>query len=136
MARLRPYLFFNGNCREAIEFYHSTFGGKLELQTVGESPMATSMPPETHKNVLHAALFIKEDFCIFASDSMMGKVDHGGTVSLCFECESKEEIDSLFAKLSEDGKVNHPLSEEFFGTMGDLTDKYGFNWMLEFSAKQ
>jgi PhnB protein len=57
---------------------------------------------------------------------------NGNTLSLTLVCSSKEEIETFFSKLSAGGKVAHPLKEEFFGTYGDLTDKYGINWMFNY----
>src|SRR5919108_676232 len=55
--KLNPYLAFDGRCREAFEFYEKTLGGKIAfIQTIGESPMASSMPPEAHGRVMHVTL--------------------------------------------------------------------------------
>jgi PhnB protein len=134
MAKLNPYLHFNGNCQEAMKFYKGCLGAELKMQTVGESPMAGQMPKEAHKNVLHAVLE-KDGFLLMASDMMEpGATVQGNTVTLCVVCNSKQEIESLFSKLSAGGKVGHLLKEEFFGTFGDLTDKFGFNWMFQFGT--
>ena len=72
---------------------------------------------------------------LMASDNLGQEgYKHGNTVSLCLVCGSKEEIETLFSKLSAGGRVKHSLKEEFFGTYGDLTDKYGFNWMFQFGG--
>jgi PhnB protein len=70
---------------------------------------------------------------LLASD-MVGPegVKKGNDVSLTLVCSSKAEIETSFSKLSAGGKVAHPLKEEFFGTYGDLTDKYGINWMFTY----
>ena len=132
MATLNPYLHFKGNCRDAMMFYRDSLGAKLDMQTIGESPMAADMPKEAHNNVLHSTLE-KDGFVLMASDMTEPETAvQGNTVTLCLVCSSKEEIESLYAKLSAGGKVGHPLKAEFFGTFGDLTDKFGFNWMLQF----
>ena len=59
---------------------------------------------------------------------------HGNTLSLCLVCQSKEEIETLYSRLSAGAKATHPLKEEFFGTYEDLTDKYGFSWMFQFGG--
>jgi len=56
----------------------------------------------------------------------------GNTITLCLICSSEEEIKTLFSNLSSGGENGHPLKEEFFGTIGDLTDKFGMNWMFQF----
>ena len=60
----------------------------------------------------------------------------GNAVHLCIVCDSEEELNTYFNKLSEGGKVNHPVSKFFAGTMGDLTDKYGINWMFYYGDMQ
>lgn len=136
MAQLNAYLHFNGNCREAMTFYKESLGGNLELMAVGESPMGAQMPPQAQKNILHARLQ-SGDIVIMASD-MMGPdgVTKGNQVSLTINCSSTKEADTFFAKLCAGGKATHPMKEEFFGYYGDFTDKYGFNWMLNFMKPQ
>jgi PhnB protein len=132
MAQLIAYLQFAGKAQEAMKFYQQALGGELTMQTIGESPMAADMPAEAHNNVLHSAL--KGDgFVLMGADMMeTGDAASGSNVSLCLVCSSQQEIESLFSKLSQGGDVTHPLKEEFFGYFGDLTDKYGFNWMFQF----
>ena len=57
----------------------------------------------------------------------------GNNVFLCLVCKSKEEIETLFSKFSQSGKVTTPLRQEPFGTYGDLTDKFGIHWMFQFA---
>ena len=131
MTQLNAYLRFNGNCREAMTFYKSCLGGELTIQTVGESPMAGQMPPAIKDNVLHSVL-AKDGFELLASD-MTGPegVVKGNTITLCIIGSNKAELEPIFAKLSAGGKVGHELKEEFFGTFGELTDKFGINWMFQ-----
>jgi len=131
LTQLNAYLRFNGNCREAMTFYQSCLGGELNIQTVGESPMAGQMPPAMHNNVLHSVL-AKDGFELMASD-MTGPegVVKGNAVTLCIIESSKAELEPIFTKLSAGGTVNTPLTEEFFGTFGDLTDKFGIGWMFQ-----
>jgi PhnB protein len=104
------------------------------MRTVGESPMAASMPAQVHNNVLHSTLE-SDGFLLMASDMMeSGAAVKGNTMTLCLVCKSKEEIESAYSKLAAGGTVGHPLKEEFFGTFGDLQDKYGMSWMLQFNA--
>ncbi len=102
------------------------------MQTVGESPMAGQMPPEMHKNILHSSL-TTDSFLLLASD-MMGPEGaiKGNTITLCLICSSEEEIHTFYSNLSSGGEIGHPLEEVFFGTFGDLTDKFGMNWMFQF----
>jgi PhnB protein len=78
MAQLNPYIFFAGNCRDAMTFYQECLGGELLIQTVGESPMASQMPPEAHNGVLHAALQ-GGGMTIMASDNVDGSAVNVGS---------------------------------------------------------
>ena len=130
MPQLSPYLKFNGNCRQALEFYKSVLGGELSLQAIGDSPAAGQFPPVMKNSILHGSL-ATDDLTIFGTDVAGPKVTHGNNVFLCLVCKNKEEIETLFSKLSEGGKVTTPLRQEFFGTYGDFPDKFGINWTLQ-----
>jgi PhnB protein len=134
MARLNAYLMFNGNCREAMTFYNESISGELTLQTVGDSPAAGQMPPEMKNRIMHSEL--KKGNVVFMASDMMDdtKFNPGNVISLCLICESKNEIESLFSALSKGGKVSQPLKEEFFGTFGSFTDKFGISWMLQYGT--
>ena len=134
MKQINAYLHFDGNCREAMTFYKQCLGGELTLQSVGESPMAGQMSAKEQDKILHAQLKIG-DVLLMASDMIgPGGVKIGNAISLTIVGSSKQEVEGLFSRLSEGGKVSHPLKEEFFGLYGDLTDKYGINWMLNHEA--
>jgi PhnB protein len=131
-TQINPYLTFNGNCREAMTFYKKCFGGKLNLQTVGESPMASQWPVNAQKHILHASL-VHDNLVLLGSD--MGGLEgivKGNSISLALGCSSQAEIKKFFSNLSSGGKVTHPLHEFFDGTIGALTDKFGMNWVLKF----
>ncbi len=133
MKQITPYLFFDGNCREVMNFYKKVLGGELSIMTVGESPMGEKMP-NSKDRILHAAIMKGNTVMLMASDTMIpGQTAEMGEGNYCtIICDSKEEIDLLFSKLSEGGKVSMPLEEAFFGWFGSLTDKFGTKWMLEF----
>lgn len=133
MKQITPYLFFDGNCRELMTFYRECFEGKLDLMTVGDSPMADKMP-EMKDRVMHAAITVRDQLVIMASDTMLPgqKADMGEGVYNTIICESRAELETLFHKLTDGGTVNMPIEDAFFGTMGSLTDKFGVKWMLEF----
>lgn len=136
MTQLNAYLFFNGNCRQAMEFYQSCLGGQLNVSTVGDSPMKDQMPQETHNNIIHSVLS-KDGMVLMASDMLQpGEIVSGNMISLCISGGTKEELQNYFTKLSEGGKVGTPLTEMFFGTFGDLTDKFGIRWMFQADKPQ
>jgi PhnB protein len=108
MTQISPYLHFDGNCREAMIFYKECLGGELALQTVGDSPMASQMPAEAQKKILHASLR-NSGFVLMASD-MVGPegVKKGNAVSLTLLCSSKAEIETFFSIFSAGGKSHTP----------------------------
>ncbi|HCM27442.1 MAG TPA: VOC family protein [Treponema sp.] len=137
MATLNPYLFFEGRCGEAMRFYAECLGGELTIQTVGESAMASSMPKEMQASVMHAKLEAGS-LRIMASDMLDGeKMVQGNATNLILLCDSEEEIRTLYGKLSAGGKADSPVKKEFWGAFyGDLTDKFGVRWMLNFDEPQ
>ena len=132
--QLTPYLFFEGNCREAITFYQACLGGELLIQTFGESPMADQMPEATRQQVMHSSL-TNGMLTLFSSDAgAMGRtLVRGNSVRLCLNCTSREQITTLFAQLAEGGTVNDGLVETAWGaTFGSLTDRFGVSWLLNY----
>jgi PhnB protein len=132
MAQLNVYLTFNGNCREAMEFYHSCFGGDFEINMFGDMPDGST--PEDKDRVMHANIRSGE-FVLMASDtgSRYPHVSTGSSISLSLNCTSEEEIDDLFAKVSDGGRVTMPLDDTFWGAkFGMFTDKFGMPWMMNY----
>jgi PhnB protein len=129
MAQLHPYLRFNGNAKEAFDFYKSVLGGELTVTKVSESPMAKFMS-DKQDNVFHAQL--KNESIILLGSDMVGEegLKKGNTVVLTLQCSSKEEAEKYFGKLAEGGKIEHELAEQEFGTIGDLQDKFGTDWFV------
>ena len=132
MKNLNPYLHFRGNCRDALTFYQECLGGELTLMTNGESPLAEQMPDAANE-ILHASL--KTDaFTMLASDMRTETSAACGAISLMLACNSEQELNSLFAKFSEQGTVHCEVGPQFWGaTFGAVTDKFGINWLLEYS---
>jgi PhnB protein len=136
MAQLNPYLNFNDNCLEAMNFYKDCLGGELTVVTVGESAMADQMPPQLKDAVLHATLKNGEAV-IMASDMRRGELTDGNTVQLCMVCKTEDEINAYFSRLSTGGKITQPLNDMPWGSrLGTLTDKFGKLWMLEYDKNQ
>ena len=101
------------------------------MQVVGESPMASQMPPAMKDSILHSVL-AKDGLVLMASDLMTAEeVVRGNTMSLCVIGSTKAEIAPIFARLAAGGEIEQPLQEEFFGTFGELTDKFGMNWVFQ-----
>lgn len=134
MTQLVAYLQFQGQCREALTFYRECLGGELTLQKVGESPMAAQMPSEAAANILHGALTRNGTIIVMGSDMMGSRLKPGNSVALCLNCSSDQEIYDCFDKLSAGGQVVMPLHQSFWGgTYGELTDKYGIQWLFNYT---
>src|SRR5215831_17966146 len=88
MAHLSPYLKFNGNCRQALEFYKSVLGGQLSLQAIGDSPAAGQFPPAMKNSILHGSL-ATDDLTIFGTDVAGPNLTQGNNLFLCLVCKSK-----------------------------------------------
>lgn len=134
MREITAYLNFNGNCREAMEFYKKCLGGELEIMNFSEAKF--DYPKEAKDNVLHAKLS-KGPATLMASDCMPGQpVKQGTNVSLTINCESFQEIEHFFSSLSEGGKVTMPLQDTFWNArFGMITDRFGIHWMFNFDKK-
>jgi PhnB protein len=137
MTNINAYLTFGGNCREAMSFYKDVLGGELQLQTIGESPMADKMPPDMKDYILHAQL-TNGGLLLMGSDMVSEQgLQKGNAVSLMLACESEAAIKDCYKKLSAEGLASHPLEDTFWGALfGDLTDKYGNHWLLNFNKNQ
>ena len=137
---LSIYLHYDGNCREAFEFYRSVFGGDFDmLSTFGEGPPDMEVPEDERDNVMHVSYTIGSSV-LMGSDvpsQMAPAPTAGGNFSISYTASSREETDALFAKISEGGAVTMPLADMFWGDyFGSCTDKFGVNWMFSFSQQQ
>jgi PhnB protein len=136
MAQINSYLTFNGNCREAMEFYKECFGGELVLQKVGDSPVADKVPPQMAASILHASL-TNGSLMLLATDMCRTELSKGNTVTMCINCSTEEEIRNFYEKLSIGGEIIYALDTSFWGALyGELTDRFGHNWMLNFQQQQ
>lgn len=136
MTRLQPYLSFNGNCREAMQFYKSCIGGRLRFQTVGESPLAEGLPQKMKACILHATLN-KGPLVLMGTDLLgeKGRVI-GNTVALALVCNSEKELYRAYKKLAAGGRALQQPESTFFGSLvGSLCDRYGNNWLLQYDSK-
>jgi PhnB protein len=138
VSSIRPYLHFDGTTRQAMEFYRDALGGKLELQTIGETPWASDMPQmpgATPDKIMHSTL-TKGDWVIMAADMMdPSSFTKGDSVSVCLVCDSKQEIEDVYKKLSAGGDVFMALDKAPFGWYAQFTDKFGVDWLLQADAE-
>jgi PhnB protein len=136
MTTLTPYLLFDGNCRPAMEFYKSCFGGELTSIKVKDSPAKDMMPPDLQERTLNAVLK-SGNLEISASDWLRPNQTRipGNTVCLYLSGGSYQDLKALFEKLSEGAEVTDPFKETFFGFYGALNDKFGVRWMFAAAKK-
>jgi PhnB protein len=127
-ARLNPYLMFDGNAREALEFYKDVFGGDLRISTFGE--FGDPNAPEANL-VMHAQLESTDGFVLMASDTPPGAqfVPAAG-MSICVSGEGEsEKLRGYWAKLAEGATVGTPLEKQVWGDeYGDMVDRFGTPW--------
>jgi PhnB protein len=132
MASLTPYLLFDGNCHQAMEFYRTCFGGELTAMKVKDSPAKDRMPADQFEKTINARL-TNGNLEISASDWLRPdrKRIPGNTVCLYLSGGKPQELKVLFERLSDGGDVTDPLTEQFFGIYGALNDKFGVRWMFQ-----
>ncbi|HSX17771.1 MAG TPA: VOC family protein [Candidatus Saccharimonadales bacterium] len=129
---LEPYIFFNGNCREAMEFYKDVFGGELSVNTYGNTP---GMDKFNMDWLMHASLeggAVK----LMASDTEKASPE-AKKVSLSLGGTDEEYMRKIFDSLSAGGEIFMPLKKESWGDIfGSLTDKFGVEWMMNIGVKE
>ena len=133
--KLVPYLNFDGNCRQAMEFYRDLFEAELQVQTFGEAHGDASLGDR----VMHASLE-SGPIDLMASDThpehSPGLVA-GNNVHLSLIGTDRDALAGWFAKLAEGGQIVMPLEKQFWGDeFGALTDKFGIHWMVNISPEQ
>lgn len=133
-SQILAYVFFASDCREAMEFYKNALGGEVQIQQIKDTPMAGKFPPESQELVMHAELRWKDETVLMASDMLGDKIEAGNRYQLMLNCGSEEELRRWFAALSKGGTVISDVRTEFWGAVyGQLKDKFGIEWMLNFS---
>lgn len=135
MTTLTPWIFFNGQCREAMHFYQSIFGGELQMDTYGDGPPDAhtnqkANSPEFKDKIMHSRLM--SSFHLMACDHPDWEEAHvKDTFSLSVEGQDEALLTNAFEKLSEGGTVTSPLQKMFWGaTFGMVNDRYGVQWMI------
>lgn len=129
-----PYLFFNGRCEEAIEFYRKALGAEVEMlmrfKDSPEPPQPGMHPPGSENKVMHASLRIGENAVMASDGRCTGKLNFDG-FALSLRVNTEAEADRLFAALADGGKAQMPLTRTFFSPrFGMVTDRFGVLWMI------
>jgi PhnB protein len=131
MPKFETYVFFNGNCAEAMKYYEKTLGGKLDLMKAKDSPAAGHTPPGTENQILHSRLD-SDGGVLMASDWMDEKPYPGmGGFGISVFYPKVEDAKRVHDTFSKGGKVNMPLGKTFWvESFGMVTDRYGTLWMI------
>lgn len=133
-SKLNPYLHFNGNAREAMQFYQSVFGGKLTMSTFQEYGMAPD--PSDADKIMHAQLETDNGMTLMGADTP-SHMDYtpGASTTLSLSGDNNAELSGYFERLSAGATVHEALQQAPWGdSFGMLTDKYGFEWMVNITA--
>jgi PhnB protein len=142
MTTINPWINFNGNAEEAFTFYKSVFGGEftkiIRFKDIANSEF--QVPDTDAEKIMLIALPINGSNALLGNDvpSFMGKVNENENRSkILVTTETKEKADSIFTLLSIGGQIEAPISESAWGTyFGMFRDKYGIEWMVEFSPNK
>ena len=132
--QVQPYLFFDGRCEEAVEFYRKALGAEVTMhmrfKDSPEPPQPGMVPPGAENKVMHASFRIG-DTTVMASDGRcLGRPSFQG-FSLSLTASNETEADRLFAALGDGGQVQMPLTKTFFSPrFGMVADRFGVSWMI------
>jgi len=128
-----PHLNFNGQCKEAFEFYARVLDGEIKFSmTWGEMPggAADQLPPETHKLIMHTTIEVDGNF-IMGADSPPGRYTEPKGISVSITVKSKDKAERVFNALAEGGKVTMPFEQTFWSPgFGMCVDRFGIPWMI------
>jgi PhnB protein len=132
--RVEPYLFFDGRCEEAIEFYRKVLGAEVTMlmryKESPEPPPPGTVPPGSENKVLHSNLRIGETMMMASDGHCQGKPSFQG-FSLSVTAPNEAEAERMFAALADGGQVQMPLAKTFFSPrFGMVADRFGVSWMI------
>ena len=132
-SRLNPYVNFDGNAREAMEFYKDVFGGELVINTFGEYGEAD---PGLANKTMHAQLETERGFTLMASDGPPGtELKVGDNISISLSGDDADELRGYWEKLSDGGTVTMPLEKQMWGDeFGMCVDRFGLQWMVNIAG--
>lgn len=139
MLYCTPFLLFDGNCAEAMTFYHHCFGGELTLTPLGDTPMKAQFPPEKHDRIINAHL--KSGAVEISATDWMASPDFdpilGNTYAIYVTGGTYEELKEVFDKLKGGGGTTRlqELHDVPFGTYGQMYDRYGVQWIFRGEKK-
>ena len=140
MLRCTPFLLFDGNCAEAMTFYHQCLGGELTLTKLGDTPMKAQFPPEKHDRLINAHLKSGE-IEISATDWMASPAlepKQGNTYAIFVTGGTYDELKTVFDKLADGASKDwfQALHDMPFGTYGQFFDRFGVQWIFTGDPKK
>ena len=132
---IQPYLFFNGGCEQAVEFYRNALGAEVEtmarFKDSPEPPPPVMIPPGFENKIMHASFRIGQT-TVMASDGCSADKARFEGFSLSLSVSSEAEAERAFAALADGGQVRMPLTKTFFSSrFGMVTDRFGVSWMIQ-----
>jgi len=135
-VNLNPYITFDGNAREAMEFYQSVFGGKLEVHTFKE--YHASSDPSDDDKVMHSMLTCDNGIMFMGADvPKVMAFDAGKRISVTLSGDDNDTLSGYYEKLSAGGTGVMPLNVADWGDkFGMFTDKFGVSWMVNISLNK
>lgn len=133
--QVQPYLFFDGRCDEALEFYRRTFGAEvLMVHRFKDSPDGGMRPPGSDDKVMHASFRLGDQTILASDGGCTGKPGFQG-FSLSLNLPSDAQAERLFAALADGGQVQMPLTKTFFASrFGMVADRFGVSWMIHVAS--
>jgi PhnB protein len=136
MMQVQPYLFFDGRCDEALEFYKKAIDAKVDmLMRFNDAPDQSMISPGSHDKVMHAAVHIGDTQVLMSDGRCLGKPNFQG-FALTITAPDAAEGERRFNALAEGGQVQMPLAETFFASrFGMVADKFGIGWMILVAKK-
>jgi PhnB protein len=132
--RIDPYLFFNGRCEEAINFYRAELGAELQMMMRNsdspEPPPPGMLPPGSEAKIMHASLLIGGALVMMSDGMCSGDASFKG-FSLSLDCPDADSAREAFAALADGGQVTVKLGKTFWAPLfGMVTDRFGLGWMV------
>jgi PhnB protein len=131
--QIQPYLFFDGRCEEAIDFYRRALGAEVTMLMRFKEmpdPQPGSIPPGAEDKVMHASLQIGGTMLLASDGNCLGQASFQG-FALSLTAADDAEAKRLFAALSDGGQVQMPLGKTFFSSQfGMVADRFGVSWMV------
>jgi PhnB protein len=133
---LIPYLQFQGDCEEALNFYKDILNGQIEIASRYDNPAMNA--PEDFKNKILHARFIFGRYTMFASDVMPKKMNESilANISMSLGFHDEKAAQDVFDQLSQGGEINIPFKKQFWGDWhGNFSDRFGIRWMVNYSQR-